>query len=159
MNKLYGLLLLVATAAAALLVFVPLQRLQPFKPQTADDVAVAYTLGRWGPLASLVLLALGAAFLALLWKRSSWWLRAPATVLALLLAAASYATHVNVYERFFAPLEETRLASVAEAGLEDDDMVLGVVVEGEARAYPVGILAYHHVVNDVVAGQPLAVTY
>jgi hypothetical protein len=34
--------------------------------------------------------------------------------------------------------------------------VLGVVVDGVARAYPVGILTAHWVVNDVVAGRAIA---
>ncbi|MCP5111656.1 MAG: DUF3179 domain-containing protein [bacterium] len=38
-------------------------------------------------------------------------------------------------------------------------MVLGVEVGGEARAYPLDLIAYHHIVNDEVNGQPLAVTY
>jgi hypothetical protein len=29
----------------------------------------------------------------------------------------------------------------------------------EARAYPVRALAYHHVVNDIVAGEPIVATY
>ena len=37
--------------------------------------------------------------------------------------------------------------------------VMGVVVGEEARAYPIGLLAYHHVVNDVLGGQPIAVTF
>jgi hypothetical protein len=40
-----------------------------------------------------------------------------------------------------------------------DTEVLGVVVEGEARAYPVRMLEYHQIVNDVVAGVPIVVTY
>lgn len=43
--------------------------------------------------------------------------------------------------------------------LRDDDEVLGLVVGGQARAYPVTMLAYHHVVNDVIEGIPVAVTY
>jgi hypothetical protein len=29
----------------------------------------------------------------------------------------------------------------------------------DARAYPISQMAYHHVLNDVVAGTPIAVTY
>jgi hypothetical protein len=37
--------------------------------------------------------------------------------------------------------------------------VLGVVVGGEARAYPVRMLDYHQIVNDVIGDVPIAVTY
>jgi hypothetical protein len=43
--------------------------------------------------------------------------------------------------------------------LRDDDEVLGFVIREKARAYAVTMLSYHHVVNDVVAGIPVAVTY
>jgi hypothetical protein len=37
--------------------------------------------------------------------------------------------------------------------------VLGVAIAGDARAYLLPILEYHQVVNDVVGGTPVAVTY
>jgi hypothetical protein len=39
------------------------------------------------------------------------------------------------------------------------DRVAGLVVNGEARAYPLSILNAHEVVNDVLGGVPIAVTY
>lgn len=43
--------------------------------------------------------------------------------------------------------------------LDDDDRVLGLVVNGEARAYPFTVLWWHEVVNDTLGGQPVLVTY
>lgn len=43
--------------------------------------------------------------------------------------------------------------------LEDGDVVLGFVHGGEARAYPFRILIWHEIVNDTVAGTPVAPTY
>ena len=43
--------------------------------------------------------------------------------------------------------------------LRPDDEVFGVVVGDQARAYPITMIAYHHVVNDVIQGIPIAVTY
>ncbi|HEX2030192.1 MAG TPA: DUF3179 domain-containing (seleno)protein [Actinomycetota bacterium] len=60
--------------------------------------------------------------------------------------------------RFCRPLTRPRFVPAAEAGhMRDDDVVLGVVVEAEARAYPWWILDDHHVANDVVAGRPITV--
>ena len=36
---------------------------------------------------------------------------------------------------------------------------MGIDVEGTAIAYPVRQLAYHHLVNEIVGGIPLVVTY
>jgi hypothetical protein len=43
--------------------------------------------------------------------------------------------------------------------LRSDDEVLVVEVDGQARAYPLRVLDYHEVVNDEIAGHPVAVTY
>ncbi len=43
--------------------------------------------------------------------------------------------------------------------LEPEDRVLGVVIGGEARAYPIRILNWHEVVNDRVGSQHFVVTY
>jgi len=47
------------------------------------------------------------------------------------------------------------------AGLSDDDEVIGVVVNGKARAYQLGALCIgrHHVVNDLIDGVPISVAY
>jgi hypothetical protein len=61
----------------------------------------------------------------------------------------------------WAPLDypEVVEASPAGAWLPDDDVVFGVVVGGEARAYPQRVLEVHQVVNDTLGGEPIAVTY
>lgn len=43
--------------------------------------------------------------------------------------------------------------------LSDAEIVFGLYFAGEARAYPAMILAWHEIVNDVVNGQPVLITY
>ena len=43
--------------------------------------------------------------------------------------------------------------------LTDKDRVIGVAVGDDARAYPLAILNYHEIVNDVLGGTPIAATY
>ena len=50
-------------------------------------------------------------------------------------------------------------AEGADGWLRDDDRVMGLVIGGEAVAYPVRILNWHEIVNDVVGGRPVVVTY
>ena len=38
-------------------------------------------------------------------------------------------------------------------------LVVGVVLNGEARAYPIELIGYHHQVRDTVGGVPVMVTY
>jgi len=51
--------------------------------------------------------------------------------------------------------------SAAEADSEyaPDEQVLGVVFNGEARAYSTGLLSSHEIVNDTVGGRKIAVTW
>ncbi len=43
--------------------------------------------------------------------------------------------------------------------LADSDLVLGVSIAGDHRAYPLRILVWHEIVNDTVGGQAIAVTF
>ncbi len=43
--------------------------------------------------------------------------------------------------------------------MQANDRILGVVVDGIARAYPVKILNWHEIVNDDINGQKIVVTY
>ncbi len=43
--------------------------------------------------------------------------------------------------------------------LKPDDRVIGVRINGEARAYPIKILNLHEAVNDTLSGQPFVVTF
>lgn len=49
--------------------------------------------------------------------------------------------------------------SEADALMSPDEIVLGVIVNGEARAYSTWHLDSHEIVNDVIGGVPLAVTW
>ena len=46
-----------------------------------------------------------------------------------------------------------------EKELGDLEPVIGLEINGEAKAYPLRILIWHEIVNDVVGGKPVAVTY
>jgi hypothetical protein len=50
--------------------------------------------------------------------------------------------------------------TAAEADyLGDDDQVFGVALNGDARAYPLRIMDWHEMFNDVVGGVPVALAY
>jgi Protein of unknown function (DUF3179) len=43
--------------------------------------------------------------------------------------------------------------------INNQEEVIGVVVNGDARAYPLSTLSAHEIVDDDIGGQPLAVTW
>ena len=57
-------------------------------------------------------------------------------------------------------LNKPVFVAAAEARfLKPDDRVIGVELGGKAKAYPLRILTWHEIVNDQLAGVPLAVTF
>ncbi|PJK29451.1 DUF3179 domain-containing protein [Minwuia thermotolerans] len=58
------------------------------------------------------------------------------------------------------PIDEPEFRPVGEIeGLEDAQPVMGLIVDGEAKAYPLSVLMWHEIVNDEIAGVPVAVTF
>jgi hypothetical protein len=56
-------------------------------------------------------------------------------------------------------IDRPKFVAAARASLRPSDRVLGLTHKGVARAYPVRILNWHEVVNDRLAGDPVAITY
>jgi Protein of unknown function (DUF3179) len=56
-------------------------------------------------------------------------------------------------------IDNPKFVSAEDAGLQDSDLVLGLNINGDIRAYPLKILVWHEIVNDEVGGTPVAVTY
>ncbi|MDP1690685.1 MAG: DUF3179 domain-containing (seleno)protein [Burkholderiaceae bacterium] len=56
-------------------------------------------------------------------------------------------------------IDRPRFVGADSAALAADDRVLGIVLNGVARAYPVRILNWHEVVNDRFGERAVVVTY
>lgn len=55
--------------------------------------------------------------------------------------------------------EPAFIAAKAADYLKSKDEVIGVAIGGQARAYPLKVMNWHEIVNDVVGGKPIMVTY
>jgi thiol:disulfide interchange protein len=159
------LLFLLVLAAAALLVL-PIWLIRPFVPQTPGGIALAFALRRWAPAGTLLALVAGLILTVRLWRGGPggpgghWWRRTLAVLALVALGAAVAFSRQNVFEKMFHPLGGVASVPAAEARwVEDGDPVLAVTINGDAAAYPVRQVAYHHIVEDTVGGVPVAVTY
>jgi hypothetical protein len=57
-------------------------------------------------------------------------------------------------------IDEPRFLTAEDVDfLEPDEPVIALEVDGEARAYPIQVLIWHEIVNDEIAGVPVAVTF
>jgi hypothetical protein len=152
-------LLLVVVGAVAI-VAIPVFVIMPFKAQTAAGVEWSYRLRRLSPLATVVATILFLALCVTLWRGARWPGRLALVVLLAPLLAVTWFARQNYFEWGFNPLPNADYARAGEAGfVADSDMVMAVEINGDAVAFPVLQMAYHHVVNDVVGGKPITATY
>lgn len=152
---------LIAAAVVALACFaIPMYVIRPFRAQGARELAVALAVIRVRPVLSIiaVLLAIGSAIP--LWKAyppiGKRLLVTQAVVVAVVFGVLSW---INVYEIMFHGAGSPEFISAKDAKLEPDEMMLAINVQGAARAYPIGYIAYHHVINDRLGRVPIVATY
>ena len=57
------------------------------------------------------------------------------------------------------PVYNPEFVGAAEAPLQEDELIIGVSLNGEAKAYPITVLRFREMVNDELAGIPTLVTW
>ena len=139
----------------------PLVLDQPFGSQTARTLEAAYTMRRWSPIVTLLGLAALAVLAAISLRRRRTWLALVGFGLVLSVAiAAAWFARQNPFEWMFNPLSRPQFVAAADARFVDpNDLVLAVSVDGDAAAYPIRQMTYHHLVNDRIGRTPAVVTY
>jgi hypothetical protein len=125
--------------------------------QAINSLGFAYFLHahRW-LIRACLLLSVAAGSRAAFGGAKRW---LPGLAAASALAVAWFFNFQMSADRMF--LQPSRLTMSPRAGnaVEGGAVVIGVELHGEARAYPVRFLVYHHQVQDTVGGTPVLVTY
>jgi len=153
-----SLLSLIFTALTIAIFFLayPNYVIRPRRHQGAKELQAALFVLQYQHLAELLCAAIALAALVFYLRSKPG--RGPrtgavaGTVVVLVCAALS---RVNVFEVMFHPAGTPSFQSARETKLDGDEKVLAV----NARAYPVRSISYHHIVNDLAGGVPIAVTY
>ena len=57
------------------------------------------------------------------------------------------------------PIYEPTIATPDQVPFDPDDLVIGVSVADESRAYPISTLRFREIVNDELGGVPILVTW
>lgn len=66
----------------------------------------------------------------------------------------------NVLPRDAIPaIKNPEFVSAGNAGLDDNEPVLGIIIDGESRAYSIYLLNHHEIVNDKIGDKAFAVTW
>ena len=159
-RKLVWLIVFAMAAAVLAIVLTPVFLIAPFKSQTPRIMQVSFVMRRWSPLLTLAAAAFLLALSFGLWRGGRWWGRAALVILLLPVFAATWLARQNHFEWMFNPLPNPAYAHAEEVSfVNKDDRVLAVTIGGESVAYPIRIMAYHHVVQDTVGGTPIVATY
>ncbi len=66
----------------------------------------------------------------------------------------------NVLPRDAIPaIKNPEFVSASDARLDDNEPVLGIIIDGESRAYSIYLLNHHEIVNDKIGNKAFAVTW
>ncbi len=159
-RRLAWLILLVVVIAVVVIVLTPMYLIMPFKPQTPRIMEVSYLMKRWSPLLTILALLTVLLLTIRLWLGGRWYGRAILLILLLPVFGATWLARQNHFEWMFNPLPNPAYAKLAETTfVKDDERVMAVTVGEESVAYPITLMAYHHVLGDTVGGTPIVCTY
>lgn len=125
--------------------------------QRMNSIDVAYILHTWRwPLRILFWAMIVAGGFAVSSGKRKW---LPAVML-LFAAGIVYATNFEMAAdtMFYQPSQVIQ-HNAATNKVTMDRLVIGVEANGEAKAYPIQYIGYHHQVRDVLGGKPVMVTY
>jgi hypothetical protein len=139
----------------------PLYVIRPFRHQGPHELQVALTILHWRPGVEMVCAVTALFATYLYWRAQPKMLRK----IGVAVAAASVClfaglSRINIFEAMmFHPVDHPAFSSVQETKLDGEEMVMAVNLAGQARAYPIRSVSYHHIVNDEVGGVAIVATY
>lgn len=124
--------------------------------QRFNSIDLAYFLYRyrWVFRVSFVLLVILGLLRGFQFKKR--WLLVP----VMLVAAVVYMANFQMAaDQMFKQPEQLIMADAGTNKVDTNRLVIGVVHNDVAKAYPIRFLGYHHQVKDTIAGKPILVTY
>src|SRR3954449_13239726 len=141
-------LLSIAAALALAVVLIPTLVIQPFRPQSPRGLEISFALKRLAPIFTVVTLLACFALIVKLW-RGARWSRIALILLLIPAIVSAWFARQNHFEWMFNPLANAGYVSAnAATFVADSDLVMAVARNGEAAAYPIRQLAYHHLEQD-----------
>lgn len=128
--------------------------------QKANTISLAYFIDQNIWYIRLVAVLLVAIPLMNIFSRGKRWSRILMSIVLMLYAVVFYFFNFKfLAEKMFYQPKNKMLAAAAENKVATDKLVIGVSLNGEAKAYPVEIIGYHHQVQDTIGNTPVMITY
>ena len=133
--------------------------IRPFRYQNPRTLLWAMAIRQRAPLVSLLCAVVTLLLAVYLWRSSSRWKKALLALAALAVTLSAVMSRLNHFEWMFHPVDSAKFDSESSSKLDAKEMILAVRYGDDAHAYLIREMAYHHILNDVVGGVPIAVTY
>ena len=128
--------------------------------QQSNTINIAYFLDKYIWYIRIVLWLIIAFPLYKAFVKNKWWAKIILGVFILLYGIVFYAFNFKfLADKMFYKPQHKNLLPVAENKVDTNKLVIAVAMNGEAKAYPIEIIGYHHQVQDTIAGEPIMVTY
>jgi Protein of unknown function (DUF3179) len=150
---------LLSALAAIGLFFVPALIIRPFTRQSTSGLALAMALRQRAPIGTLIAATICVIFAFLLWQSDNRRRKIALCTILFLVVFSTVMARLNYFEWMFHPLDSPQFQAESASQLDSNEMILAIRYGFDARAYPIREMAYHHILNDVVEGVPVAVTY
>jgi uncharacterized protein DUF3179 len=152
-------LLLSFLIAAAALIY-PVYVIRPFRHQAPRELMIALAVLRYWPFVMIFCAISSVAALVSYWSRENRTSHRVASMVSVIaVAAVAILSRVNIYEIMFHPFDHPSFSTPDQVKFDGDEKVIAVSLGKEARAYPIRIISYHHVINDEVNEVPIVATY
>jgi hypothetical protein len=124
--------------------------------QRMNSIGIAYFIYKWRWIfRALFGIMIIAGLFKSEWKRK--WV--PAIPILLLAAVIYMANFKMAADAMFKQPQKLLLTTADKNKVDSNRLVIGVSINGEAKAYPIQFLGYHHYVQDNVGGKAILVTY
>jgi len=135
--------------------------LMPFPgSQVSNTVSYAYWLDQsivWIRILALVLacFALFAAF-----KNGRTWAKILLPLILVSYGVLFFAFNFRLQaDKIFYPPVNKSFSFASDSDMDKSKLVIGVMIDGQAKAYPIQLIGYHHQVMDTVGKTPVMITY
>ena len=126
--------------------------------QDMNSIDAAYFLHRWRWIfRGLFGLMILAGFFKSKWTKRS---RGFAFIATGIVVIVTYMANFQLAaDHMFYQPNKVLMATAAASTVDSNRLVIGVEYNGQAKAYPIQYLGFHHQVQDTIGGKPIMVTY
>jgi hypothetical protein len=135
--------------------------LMPFPgSQVGNTVSYAYWLDQSIVWIRILALALTCFAMLAAFKNGSTWAKIllPLVLVSYGIVFFAFNFRLKADKIFYQPVNKS-FSYASDSDLDKSKLVIGVIIDGHAKAYPIQLIGYHHQVMDTVGKTPVMITY